>query len=172
MNYQQARNTPHWNKFHEAMKLEDESHEHNEHWEVVLQSTIPKNQRVLPAVWAFRRKRRIATNEVCKWKARLNIHGGKQEYGINYWETYAPTLSWPTIWLFLNLMILNNWQSRQVDFVLAFPQADVECNLYMEIPVSFKLDQDPKLYVLKLKRNLYGQSKLEGCGMSSSTRGY
>lgn len=37
------------------------------------------------------RKRRILTREVYKWKARLNLDGGKQELGINYWETYAAT---------------------------------------------------------------------------------
>ena len=51
--------------------------------------SVPKGHRVLPAVWAMRRKRRISTGKVYKWKARLNIDGGKQEKGINYWETYA-----------------------------------------------------------------------------------
>ena len=44
---------------------------------------------------------RISPGEVYKWKARLNVHGGKQEHGVNYWETYAPVIGWTTIRLFL-----------------------------------------------------------------------
>jgi hypothetical protein len=36
---------------------------------------------------------------------------------------------------------MNGWETRQIDFVLAFPQADVECNIYMEVPVGFDLKQ-------------------------------
>ncbi len=48
----------------------------------------------LPAVWAMCRKRNLTTNEITKYKARLNINGGKQEYGVNYYETYAPVVTW------------------------------------------------------------------------------
>ena len=26
-------------------------------------------------------------HEIYKWKARLNVHGGKQEKGVHFWET-------------------------------------------------------------------------------------
>jgi Reverse transcriptase (RNA-dependent DNA polymerase) len=82
----------------------------------------------------MRRKRHIATQEVYKWKVRLNLHGGKQEYELNFWETYSPVVSWVTVHLMLIIVTLNKWASHQVDFVLAFLQADIECPLYMEIP--------------------------------------
>jgi Reverse transcriptase (RNA-dependent DNA polymerase) len=41
--------------------------------------------------------------------------------------------------------------------VLAFPQADIECDIYMEIPIGFKVKGDHTKYALRLKRNLYGQ---------------
>jgi hypothetical protein len=46
--------------------------------------------KVLPSVWERRRKRCFTTNEepYKKWKARLlNLHGGKQEHSVNFWET-------------------------------------------------------------------------------------
>jgi hypothetical protein len=73
--------------------------------------------------WAMRRKRRIATGEAYKWKARLTLHGGKQEYGINFWELYAPVIAWAPIRLYLILAILNKKRTQQIDWVLAFPQA-------------------------------------------------
>jgi Reverse transcriptase (RNA-dependent DNA polymerase) len=140
------------------MGTETNSLDNEIHWDVIPIEEVPEGQQVLPAVWAFRRKRRITTGEVYKWKARLNIHGGKQLLGINYWETYAPVVGWSTIRLFLNLMIVNGWTSRQIDFILAFPQADIECDMYIEIPIGFKVEGiSRKTHVLRLKRNLYGQ---------------
>jgi Reverse transcriptase (RNA-dependent DNA polymerase) len=78
---------------------------------------------------------------------------------VNYWETYVPVVGWPTIRLFLTMMIMNKCQSKQVDFVLAFPQADIECDMYMQIPHGFHIDGDPGDYCLKLKKNLYGQKQ-------------
>ena len=87
----------------------------------------------------MKRKRRILSGEVYKWKARLNVHGGKQELGINYWQTYSPVVDWATIRLFLILSIINQWIWIQIDFVLAFPQAPIECKMYMEIPQGFEI---------------------------------
>ena len=72
-------------------------------------------------VWAMRRKRQIDTREVYNWKARLNVHGGQQEHGVNFWETYAPVVSWQTLRLFFIHSILKGWHSKQMDFVLAYP---------------------------------------------------
>jgi hypothetical protein len=37
-----------------------------------------------------------------------------------------------------------------------FPQADVECNIYMEVPVDLGLKADKKKYCLKLIKNIHG----------------
>ena len=52
-------------------------------------------------------------------------------------------------------------QSKQIDYVLAYyTQADVECELYMVIPKGFEPeDDDAQDYVLKLKKNLFGQGQ-------------
>jgi hypothetical protein len=68
-------------------------------------------------------------------------------------------ISWTTIRLFLVLVILNKWCSRQVDFVQAYPQADIECTMYMEIPQGFKFAGSRKTHCLELRKNLYGQKQ-------------
>ena len=107
----------------------------------------------------MKRKRRIISGEIYKWKARLNVHGGKQEHGIHYWETYSPVVKWFSIRLFLTLALINNWHSRQVDFVLAYPQADIKTKLYMEIPQGFDYNGKRKTHVLRLLKNIYGQKQ-------------
>ena len=155
----QALRQPDRDKFIEAMQKEIQDHEQRKHWTVVQRDQLPKGTPILPAVWSMRRKRRLATREIYKWKARLTIHGGKQEYGVNYWETYSPVVRWSTIRLFLILASIHGWHTRQLDFVLAYPQAPVECDLYMEIPQGFEINGDRKQYALKLEKNLYGQKQ-------------
>ena len=115
-------------QFVKAMQDEINAHTNNRHWEIIDRSQVPEGVQILPSVWAMKRKRRISTGEVYKWKARLNLHGGKQEHGINYWETYAATLAWPTIRFLLTQSLLMGWHTRQIDFTLAYPQADAECS--------------------------------------------
>ena len=113
-------------------------------------------------VWSMKRKRRIATREIYKWKARLNVHGGKQEKGVHFWETYSPVMKWFSIRFFLLLALLRGWRTRQIDFILAYPQAPVETPLFMRIPKGFAMandNEDPQDYVLELVKNLYGQKQ-------------
>ena len=69
-----------------------------------------------------------------KYKAHLNLHSGKQELGANYFETYAPVVTGMAICFLLVLAILNRWSMRQIDFVMAYTQAPIECEMYMTIP--------------------------------------
>lgn len=147
-------------QFVAAMVAEIRAHTENGNWVIILRSAVPAGHQVLPAIWAMRCKRRIDTREVYKWKARLNIHGGKQTKGLNYWDTYAPVATWPSIRLIINVATQLSWHIRQLDFVLAFPQAPVETDLYMEIPRGFVIpSEDKAMYVLKLVNNLYGQKQ-------------
>jgi hypothetical protein len=111
--------------------------------------------------WRMKRKRDIMTRKVKKWKARLNIDGLKMRQGsIDYQGTYAPVASRNSIQLLLTLTAIHGWHSTQLDYVLAFPQAQVEKELYMKIPRGFEIEgEDPNDYVLKLHRNVYGQKQ-------------
>ena len=59
-----------------------------------------------PVLWAMRRKRCIKTNEVYRWKARLNIDGSKQIKGVPLWETYSLVVSWLIMRLLLLALVL------------------------------------------------------------------
>jgi Reverse transcriptase (RNA-dependent DNA polymerase)/GAG-pre-integrase domain len=146
-------------EFVRAMEKEIRAHTEGANWKIIKRADVPKGQMVLPSVWAMRRKRDIATNEIYKWKARINLHGGKQIKDFNYWETYAPVASWSSIRVIMNMAALNDWVTRQLDFVLAFPQAPVETDLYMEIPKGFEVKGHKQDVVLKLVNNLYGQKQ-------------
>ena len=157
----EAMKQPDRKQFVQAMIDEVTTHTNRGHWKIIPISQVPRGTKILPAVWAMRRKRKILTREVYKWKARLNVHGGKQTHGVDYWETYAAALKWSSIRFFLTQALLNKWHTKQLDFVLAYPQADVECDLYLEIPQGFEFEGSRKTHCLKLIKNLYG-SKAAG----------
>ena len=69
-------------------------------------------------------------------------------------------MTWQTVRLFLILSILLGWQSRQLNFVMAYPQAPAEMPLYMRLPQGYKRNGiTRKTHALKLLRNVYGQKQ-------------
>ena len=79
---------------------------------------------------------------------------------MNYYETYAPVVTWFPIRRMIVFGIMFGWALCQVDFVMAYPQAPVETHIYMEIPQGIQVATGKsKDQVLKLLKNLYGQKQ-------------
>jgi hypothetical protein len=89
------------------------------------------------------------------------VHGGQQQFEINYYETFPPVVTWISLRTLLTLSLLNNWHTRQINFILAYPQAPIEFDMYMELPIGVEMrDGNQKMHVLKLLKNLYGQKQV------------
>jgi hypothetical protein len=159
MYFHEILSEPDKQEFLKAMVKEIEGHNANNNWVVVNRATLGKNVKVLPAVWAMRRKRDLVTGEVVKWKARLNVDGSKQVYGENYWETYAPVASWASIRLIMCMAAKHRWKTKQLDFVQAYPQAPVETDIYIDIPKGCTVEGERDQWALKLVNNIYGQKQ-------------
>ena len=63
--------------------------------------------------------------------------------------------------MLLTLATVHKWHTTQIDYVLAYPQAPVEREIYMELPkgLDYEGGVSRKTHVLKLVRNLYGQKQ-------------
>ena len=88
MYFHQAMKEPDKDEFLKAIVKEVNDPKGN-HWELVPISEVPKGTKILDSVWAMKQKRDIQTRQVYKHKARLNIHGGQQEYGVHFMETFS-----------------------------------------------------------------------------------
>jgi hypothetical protein len=109
---------------------------------------------------------RLNDRESHKAQARFNLHGGKQEFGTNYYKT-APVVTWFAIRLLIVFGILFDGALCQVGFVLAFPQAPIKMDMYMELPTGTHTKHgNSKDHILKLLANNYGQ-KQAGCMWNS-----
>jgi hypothetical protein len=117
---------------------------------------VPLETKVIQAIWSFKRKR-FPDGTLNKYKARLCAHGGMQEWGVNYWETYAPVVNWISVRFLLILGEIAGLESRAIDFVLAFPQADLDVPVYMALPLGMEVpNSDGKHHLLRLRKSLYG----------------
>ena len=82
---------------------------------------MPKDVDVIQSVWSMRHKRNLMTIEVTKYKSRSNLDDGKQVYGMNYFDTYAPVVTCFAIRIVIMMAILFTLALQQVDFIQAYP---------------------------------------------------
>ena len=147
-------------KFIKAVGIKLDGHEKMGNYEPIPINKVPKGTKLIDMVWSMRHKQRIKMQEVYKWKAHLNVHGGQQEHGVHYWDTYAPVVTWQMVRFFLILSILLGWHSRQLYFVMAYPQAPAEMPFYMQLPQGYKRNgMTRKTHALKLIHNVYRQKQ-------------
>ena len=87
------------------------------------------------AIWYFKHKR-YPDGSLNKHKAQLCAHGGQQTWGQDYWDTYAPVVTWASVRMLLIVAKIHKLDSKSIDFVLAFPQVDLDVPVYMELPAG------------------------------------
>ena len=120
---------------------------------------MPQGTKRIMAIWSFKQKR-FPDSSLNKHKARICAHGGQQTWGQDYWDTYAPVVTWASVRLLLIIAKIHKLESKSIDFVLAFPQADLDVPVYMELPPGVTLinetDDNRRRYVLRLNKSLYG----------------
>eukprot|EP00957_Ditylum_brightwellii_P064889 4922604-Ditylum_brightwellii.AAC.1 len=96
---------------------------------------VNMKQEQLRLIWSFKRKRH-AGGSLSKHKARLCCHGGQQQY----YETYAPVVARASVRAMLVMSKLYNVHTRSIDFVLAYPQAEIRANMYLMAPAGIKIN--------------------------------
>ena len=153
----EARKEKDWPQFQEAMQQEIDGQIQHKNFRLRKRADIDTSTPILPGVWVLKRKRKILTGEIYKWKARLNLDGSRQIKGVHYDRTYAPVASWSIIRLLLVLVLSWNWKARQIDYILAFTQAPTERPMFMSVPKGYTVSEgDPNDYVLEILANTYG----------------
>ena len=111
----------------------------------------PVKRKQIMTVWSFKRKRH-PDGTLNKYKARLCCHGGQQQWGVNFWETYSPVVSWLAVCTMFTLSQLHKLKTKSIDFVLAYPQANIKTPIFLHTPQGVYIGP----YILMLKKNLYG----------------
>jgi hypothetical protein len=82
--------------------------------------------------------KRDANGQITRYKARLAARGFPQEKGVDYHDTFAPTVRVIFIRAVLALAACTDWEVEQLDVVTAFLEADIEAEIYMRQPEGFR----------------------------------
>ena len=132
--------------------MQEELHalQENHTWDIV---PCPSGVKPIGCKWIYSIKRR-SDGSLDRYKARLVALGNKQEYGINYEETFALVAKMTTVRLVLAIAASKGWSLRQMDVKNAFLHGDLQEDIYMTPPSG--LFSTPSFDVCKLKRSLYG----------------
>ena len=120
-------------------------------WEEVDRATLPKGTNILPLKEVFKIKV-DEQGEIAQFKARFTPKGFRQKAGIDYNETFARTAMYKTERLALSLAARFDSELVQFDVPTAFLNADVEEEVFMEMPKGFGKDGQ----VCRLLKSLYG----------------
>ena len=132
-----------------AMLSELDSIKENDVWSIV---DRPHNKTIIGTKWVFKIKRN-SENKPEKYKARLVAKGYNQEYGIDYYETFAPVVKVQTLRTIIAIAANNKLIVHQIDINTAFLNGELNEEIYVEKPPGTELEKDK---VLRLKKSLYG----------------
>ena len=114
---------------------------------------LPPGRKAIDTRWVFKHKLN-SKSEIIRHRARLVVRGFLQKLGIDYDETFAPTVRMKTLKALLAIAARDNLEIKQCDFETAFLNGDLEEEIYIKPPEGYK-PLKPGM-VLKLKKTLYG----------------
>lgn len=120
-------------------------------WTKVLRSQLPKGTNIIKCKWVYKIKL-DEFGEITEHKSRITPKGFMQKYGIDYNEVFAATGQYKTMRLGLSLTASYDNELDQLDVPSAFLNAELNEDIYMEMPEGFA---EPDT-VVKLNKALYG----------------
>ena len=114
---------------------------------------IPEGVKPLPLKWIYKLKKDLR-NIILRYKARLVAQGFFQIFGIDYTDTYSPVAKFVSIRIFLAISVQLGLIIHAMDVDTAFVNADIDEDIWVEIPEGTKLAaNDDGIY--KLRKSLY-----------------
>jgi hypothetical protein len=151
--------------YREAKAREDEGWQQAMEEEIAAHKTIgtwiledrPPGANVISGKWVYKTKYALkdGVQTIVRRKARYVARGCGQKAGIDYFETYAPTVKYSTVRVILQLATVFDWDVKQLDVTTAYLQAPMKETVYMRQPEGFVDAQRPHA-VCRLVKSIYG----------------
>ncbi|MBW0511509.1 hypothetical protein O181_051224 [Austropuccinia psidii MF-1] len=115
---------------------------------------VPRES-ILSSKWVFVKKTKPE-----QYKAWLVASGFRQIQGINFEETFAPTLTFNSLQLLFSNATLMGWEIRKFNVKVAFLHSFIDKPVYMWPPQGISV---PKHHLIKLEKALYGTKQAARC---------
>jgi hypothetical protein len=113
---------------------------------------LPIGRKPIDTRWVFAVKR-DSNGKIIRHKARLVVKGFQQKEGIDYNETFSPTVKIKSLKILLAIAAQQDLEIKQLDFNTAFLNASLSEDIYVKTPEGYYNKPDK---VLKLNKALYG----------------
>lgn len=148
--YKEAMASPqaqHWKK---AIAYELEQLLINQTWRG---EVPPSTANLISTKWVFTLKFH-ADGRLDRFKARLVARGFSQTSGIDFNETFAPTVRMATLRAFFAIVACEDLLCEHYDIKNAFTESELQHELYLSVPEG--VENVKKGHALRLLRSLYG----------------
>ncbi len=122
-------------------------------WTYVRRADVPRGKVILDPKWVFKTKTN-EVGEVTAQKARITPRGFQQKAGSDYFEVFARTGMYKSMRLNISLAAKWDHELDQLDVPVAFLNAEVEEEIYMEVPEGYR--EGKEHLVCRLNKALYG----------------
>mgnify|MGYP000385546506 FL=1 len=146
-----ALNGPESDMWKVAMQTEMDALTRNGTWTLVPR---PNNRNIVSSKWVLTKKK-DAHGVVTRYKARVVARGFSQIPGVDFKDTFAPTLKMVPLRTMLALSAGLNLELHHLDIETAFLHGDLNEEIFMQQPPFFEDPTFPK-HVCKLHKSLYG----------------
>jgi transposase InsO family protein len=137
----------------DAMQEEYEALVRNGTWE---QAGVPPGKTVIP-MKALQKEKLDKSGELARRKSRFVALGCRQKFGVDYFESFAPTLRWASFRTLIPFCLSRRWAVHQMDVSNAFLVPAIESEVYVTLPRgSSHFTGVPDSTTYRLKKCLYG----------------
>ena len=136
-------------KWEDAMIDEVKSLEDNQTYRLM---ALPAERKAISGKWVYKVKR-DENGAVTRFKARWVVRGFTQIEGLDYFRTYAPTVTHLSIRLLLKIAVERGLRLYQMDVKTAFLNGEITEEIYVTQPTGFT---DGTSNVCRLQKGLYG----------------
>ncbi|CAI7748213.1 unnamed protein product [Closterium sp. NIES-53] len=95
----------------------------------------PPGADIVDGMWIFRVKRPPGSPPV--FKARYVAPGFSQRQGVDYFQTFSPTLKMTTLWVLLHIAAQRDYKLHSLDFSTAFLEGSLHEETWLRLPPGF-----------------------------------
>jgi len=114
----------------QAIQDELQALQDNHTWDIIL---CPTGVKLIGCKWIYTIKLR-ADGSIDRHKACLVALRNRQEYGLDYEETFAPMAKMTTVRTVMAIAVSKGWSLHQMDVKNAFLHGDLKEEIFMSPP--------------------------------------
>ena len=148
-NFREATTGPDADQWWKAMNEEIAMLQKRGTWKLV---DRPKGRKVIGSRWTYAIKYG-PDGEILRYKARLVAQGYSQIPGVDYSDTFSPTVRLDSLRAILHFAAAHGWYRGQDDVTGAFLHSEIDHEIFMKQPEGFSDGSDK---VAELLLSLYG----------------